>query len=99
MFHFLLFLHLICSSSVFNSVPLFFFFFILGKLCLRCQSLAASGPYTNDPFRISTRFPSRRLNIAESPLLPEPGGSVFLGILRKTLSVDPGVTPCPVPGL
>lgn len=35
----------------------------------------------------------------ESPLLPEPSRSVFLGILRKTLGVDPGMTPCPVPGL
>lgn len=55
-------------------------------------------PFSNDPFHIS-RFPSHHLWIVESPLLPEPSRSVFLGILRKTLGVDPGMTPCPVPGL
>lgn len=55
-------------------------------------------PYNQWPFHIS-RISSHRLRIMESPLLPEPSRSVFLGILRKTLGVDPGMTPCPVPGL
>lgn len=55
-------------------------------------------PFGSDPFYMS-RLPSHRLNIVESPLLPAPSRSVFLGILRKTLGVDPGMTHCPVPGL
>lgn len=55
-------------------------------------------PSSNDPFHIS-RISSHRLRIMESPLLPEPSRSVFLGILRKTLGVDPEMAPCPVPGL
>lgn len=49
-------------------------------------------PFSNHQFHIS-RFPSHRLRIVESPLLPEPSRNVFLGILRKTLGVDPGMTP------
>lgn len=44
-------------------------------------------------------LPSHHLKIMESPLLPVPSRSVFLGILMKTHCVDPAMTPCPVPGL
>lgn len=69
------------------------------KLHPICQSVAVTGPFGNSPFYISRLPPHHHLKIAESPLLPAPSRRVFLGILRKTLGVDPGMTPCPVPGL
>lgn len=54
--------------------------------------------FISDPLHIS-RLPLHALRIMESPLPPEHSRRVLLGILRKTLGVDPRMTPCLVPGL
>lgn len=71
---------------------LFFPYMLLLSVSEASQPVA----FSNYPIYISSR-PPRRVGTVESSLLPEPSGNVFLGILRKTLGVDPGMTPCPVP--
>lgn len=70
----------------------------MGSFVSCAESTADGGPLAVILFTYPD-FSSHGLWIVESPLLPEPSMSVFLGILRKTLGVDPGMTPCPVPGL
>lgn len=72
---------------------LFFPYMLLLSVSEASQPVAIS----SYPIHISSRRPPRHVGTAESSPLPEPSGSVFLGILRKTLGVDPGMTPCPVP--
>lgn len=88
---------------VFSTSHLFLFSFQLcpffsWELTSRMPKHYSLWPAGNGPFYIS-RLPSHRLKIMESLLLPVPSRSVFLGILWKTLGVDPGMTPCPVPSL
>lgn len=84
------FLHLICSSSALSPFS--------WEVASHMPKHYSQWPFSNGPFYIPG-LPSHRLKIMESPRLPAPSRSVFLGILRKTLGVDPGMTPCPVPGL
>lgn len=55
--------------------------------CVSCaESATDGGPLAVILFTYPD-FPSHGLRIVESPLLPEPSVSVFLGILRKKRSV------------
>lgn len=77
------FLFLICSSVAFNFVPFSW------EVVYHMPKHYSHWPFGIGPFYIS-RLPSHHLNIMESPLLPVPSRSVFLGILRKTLGLTLG---------